>query len=94
MLSRLDRAEAPVYPDDLLPQLQNTLSTLAGLQLRYEIERDFLEDWSGPAEIKDSLMAELNQGHTANREHLASCLAKLHREARRSEPATPKRTDH
>ena len=40
------RAEVPFYPDDLLPQLQRTLATLADLQLRYEIERDYLEDWS------------------------------------------------
>jgi hypothetical protein len=94
MPPRPDRAEAPVYPDDLLPQLQNTLATLAGLQIRYEIERDFLENWSGPATIKDRLVAELNQGHTAHRERLVSCLARLQQEARRSEPATPKRTDH
>ena len=94
MLTRLDRAEAPFYPDDLLPQLQQTLATLADLELRYEIERDYLEDWSGPAEVKDRLMAELNHCHSANRERLMSCLAELQREARRSEPATPGRTDH
>jgi hypothetical protein len=94
MPTQLDRAEAPVYPDDLLPQLQQTLGTLADLQLRYEIERDCLEDWSGPAEVKDRLVAELNQCHAANRERLVSCLAKLKREARCSAPAVLKRTDH
>ncbi len=88
------RAEVPFYPDDLLPQLQQTLATLADLQLRYEIERDYLEGWSGPAEIKDRLVAELNQCHRANRERLVACLEKLRREARGLEPATPKRTDH
>jgi hypothetical protein len=92
--TRLDRAEAPVYLDDLLPQLQQTLATLADLQLRYEIERDYLEDWSGPAEVRDRLVAELNNCHTANREQLMSCLAELQRQARRSEPATPRRTNH
>ena len=94
MPTRLDRAEAPVYLDDLLPQLQQTLATLADLQLRYEIERDYLEDWSGPAEVRDRLVAELNNCHTANREQLMSCLAELQRQARRSEPATPRRTNH
>ena len=47
------RAGTPFDPDDLLPQLQQTLATLADLQVRYEIERDYLEDWSGPAEVKD-----------------------------------------
>jgi hypothetical protein len=94
MPTRLDRAEAPVYPDDLLPKLQQTLATLADLQLRYEIERDYLEDWSGPAEIKDRLVAELNHCHTAKREQLMSCLTELKRQARHPEPATPRRTDH
>jgi hypothetical protein len=88
------RAEVPFYPDDLLPQLQQTLGTLADLQVRYEIERDYLEGWSGPTEIKNHLVAELNQCHTANRERLVLCLAQLRRKARGSEPATPKRTDH
>ena len=82
MPTRLDRAEAPVYPDDLLPKLQQTLATLADLQLRYEIERDYLEDWSGPAEVKDRLVVELNECHAANRGGLVSCLAQLQREAR------------
>jgi hypothetical protein len=82
------RAEVPFYPDDLLPQLQQMLGTLADLQVRYEIEREYLEGWSGPAEIKDRLVAELNQCHTANRERLVLYLAQLRREARGSEPAT------
>ena len=88
------RAEVPFYPDDLLPELQQTLATLADLQLRYEIERDYLEDWSGPAEVKDRLVAELDQCHRANRERLVSCLEELRREGRGLEPATPRRTDH
>ena len=67
---------------------------LANLQLRYEIERDYLEDWSGLAEIKDFLLAELNQCHRANRERLVLCMAQLRRDAGSSDPATPKRTDH
>ena len=94
MPTRLDRAEGPFYSDDLLPQLQQTLATLADVQVRYEIERDYLESWSGPAEIKDRLVAELNQCHTANRERLVLCLAQLRREARGLEPATPRRTAH
>ena len=88
------RAGTPFDPDDLLPQLQQTLATLANLQLRYEIERDYLEDWSGPAEVKDRLVAELDQCHRANRERLVSCLDGLRREARGLEPAAPRRTDH
>jgi len=93
MPTRQDRAEVPGYPDDLLPQLQQTLATLADLQIRYEIERDYLEDWSGPAEIKERLVAELEQCHRANRERLASCLDDL-RQGQGIEPATPRRTSH
>ena len=68
----------PIYPDDLLPQLQRALATFPDLQLHYEIERVFLESWSGPAEIIDRLVAELSKGHRASRERLAVCLAQLH----------------
>ena len=88
------RAGTPFDPDDLLPQLQQTLATLANLQLRYEIERDYLEDWSGPAEVKDRLVAELDQCHRANRERFVSCLEELRREARGLAPPIPRRTDH
>jgi len=94
MPTQRDTTEIPFYPDDLLPQLQQTLATLADLQVRYEIERDYLEGWSGPAEVKDRLVAEWNQCHTANRERLVLSLAQLRREARGLEPATPRRTDH
>src|SRR3954471_22802346 len=36
-------------------------------QIRYEIERGYLEDWSGPGEVKHRLLAELDQCHRANR---------------------------
>ena len=88
------RAGTPFDSDDLLPQLQQTLATLANLQLRYEIERDYLEDWSGPAEVKDRLVAELDQCHRANRERFVSCLEELRREVRGLELAIPRRTDH
>ena|SRR5215204_4524098 len=93
MPTRPDRAEVPFYPDELLPQLQQTLALLADLETRYEIARDHLESWSGPKEIKDHLLAELEQCHRANREGLATCLEGL-RLGRSMEPATPRRADH
>ena len=88
------QAEVPFYPDDLLPQLQQTLGTLADLQLRYEIEREYLEGWSGPSEVKDYLLAELEQCHRANRERFVSCLEGLRLKSRGLGPATLRRTDH
>jgi len=94
MPTRVDRAEVPFYPDDLLPQLQRTLAILADLDLRHEFQRDQLESWSGPRKVKDHLLAELEQCHTANRERLVSCLEGLGLKARGLEPATPRRRDH
>jgi hypothetical protein len=66
--------EAPFYPDDLLPQMQQMLAILADLDLRHEIQQNYLGQWSGPREVKEHLMAELDQCHRANRERLVSCL--------------------
>jgi len=88
------RAGTPFDSDDLLPQLQQTLGILADLQLRYELEREYLEDWSGPGEVRHRLLADLDQCHRANRKRLVSCLDELRRKARGLEPATPQKIDH
>ena len=62
------KAKVSLYPDDLLPELQRTLAILADIEARYEIERDYLESWSGPKEVKDYLVADLEQCHRAKRE--------------------------
>src|SRR3954469_17570058 len=94
MPTREDRAEVPFYPDDLLPQLQRTLAISADLDLRHEIQRDQLESGSGPRTVKGHLLAELEQCHRANREHLVSSLEGLRLKGRSMEPATPRRADH
>ena len=86
--------EVPFYPDDLLPQLQRILAILADVDLQHDIQRDYLESWSAPRKVKDRLLADLDQCHTGNRERLESCLRGLRLEARGSDPATPRRTDH
>ena len=88
MPARGDASEIPIYSDDLLPDLQRTLAALADIETRYEIERDCLESWSGPAEVKDHLLAELEQCHRANRERFTLQLERL-RQGRGLEPATP-----
>ena len=93
MRTQRKAAEVPFYPDNLLPQLQRTLAILADLETRYEIERDHLESWSGPREVKDRLLAKLEQHHRVDREPLVSCLEGL-RQGRGLEPATPQRTGH
>jgi len=86
-------AKVPIYSDELLLDLQRTLAVLADIETKYEIERDFLESWSGPQEVKDHLLATLEQGHTANRGQLALHLERL-RQGGGLDPASPRRTDH
>ena len=73
MPARGDASRIPFYPDDLLPQLQCTLATLADMETKYEIERDYLESWPGPRDVKERLLAALEQGRRADRERIVSC---------------------
>ena len=70
----------PIYPEDLLPELQRVLAALADLDVRYGTERDHLEGWSGPEEMKQRLLAELEQKHKATREPYAMRVAELERQ--------------
>ena len=67
----------PTYPEDLLPEVQSVLAALADLEIRYEIERDHLEDWSGPEEVKQQILDDLEQGYRAEREPYAVRLTEL-----------------
>jgi hypothetical protein len=86
-------AKVPIYSDELLVHLQRTLAVLADIETKYEIERDFLESWSGPQEVKDHLLATLEQCHRANCGQLAVHLERL-RQGRGLDPSSPRRTDH
>ena len=86
-------AKVPIYSDDLLADWQRTLATLADIETRYEIERDHLESGSGPAEVKDHLLATLEQCHRATRGQLALHIERL-RQGSGLEPASPRRTNH
>jgi hypothetical protein len=61
MSAQSDEANIRFYSDDLLPNLQHTLAALADIETRYEIERDHLARWAGSGEVKDRLLAELEQ---------------------------------
>src|SRR3954463_348479 len=77
-----DTPEAPFYSDDLLPALQGTLASLADLDIRHEIERDYLEEWSGPDEVKQRLMAALEARWQRDREPIVQRLTQLDEEIR------------
>src|SRR3712207_1072664 len=48
------RADVPLYPDDLLPKIQQILAILAALDRRYETDCYRQQNWSGPRVIKSS----------------------------------------
>jgi len=75
-------SDAPSYPDDLLPALQDTLAALADLEVLYEIARDSLEEWSGPEEDKQCHRTELEQLHQHAREPLVRHLTGLQGETK------------
>ena len=64
-------------PDDCPSDLQRILAILADLDLRHAIQRDQLESWSGPRQVKTRLLADLDRCHRSNRERLAACLDRL-----------------
>src|SRR4051794_12902925 len=82
--TRLDRAEVPFYPDNLLPALQITLASLADLDVRYEIERAYLEEWPGPDDVKRRLIAVLDASWRRDREPLVQRLTRLEEQIRAS----------
>jgi hypothetical protein len=89
-----EQTEVPFYSDDLFPDLQRTLAILADLETRYEIARDRLERWSGPTEVKDRLLADVEQRYRAKREPLMTCLEGVRLNRRGLVSGTPRRIDH
>lgn len=94
MPTRPDQVEIPFYADDLLPDLQGTLAILADLETRYESARDHLERWSGPREVKDRLLADVEQRYRAKREPLMTCLERVRLNRRGLVSVTPRRIEH
>ena len=87
--------EVPFYPDDLLPALQSTLASLADLDFRHEIERDYLEEWSGLDEVKQGLIATLDASWRREREPIVQRLTRLEEQIRDPRPADrPEGTRH
>lgn len=74
-----DTASARIYPDDIQPAVQDTLSVLANIDAHYELERERLEQWTGPSTVKERLTAELEDAHRGEREPHVKLLAELHR---------------
>jgi hypothetical protein len=67
----------PGYPDDLLCKLQSTLAALADLEVRYDVDREQLEGWTGPEAIKARFAAQLEERHQRGRQPYVQWLADL-----------------
>jgi len=78
--------EPPFYSDHLLSALQSALARLADVDVRYEIERDYLEEWSGPDEVKQRLIAMLEAGRRRDREPIVQQLTWLEEQIRKPRP--------
>ena len=70
MSACLDHAAQPVhapaprfYPTDLLSTMQDHVAAVADLETRYEIEREQIEQGSGPVEDEERRLAELEAAH-------------------------------
>src|SRR5215207_5770837 len=61
-------AETPFYSSDLLPAMQGLLAALADVETRYEIEREQIEQGSGPDEAKQRAFAALDAAHQHRRD--------------------------
>ena len=77
MAVRDSRVEDTLYPDDLLPKVQQILTIMADLERRYKADRYHLENWSGPRAVKARVLADLDQSYKANRERYEVCLEEL-----------------
>ena len=85
MKARAPTASAPedaFYSDSLLPALQSTLASLADLDIRHEIERDYLEEWSGPDEVKRRLIDALEAGWQRHRKQIVQRLTRFQAQIR------------
>jgi hypothetical protein len=66
------------HSENFEPAIQDTLSALANIEVRYQYERKRLERRSGPEGVKTRWQQELEERHRKEREPLVHHLAKLH----------------
>ncbi len=74
-------------PDHLAVALQNTLTALLGLEIRREIELDCLEDWPGPGEVRQSMLADLERKYQQGRAVRLEQFARLQEQVRTTSKA-------
>jgi hypothetical protein len=70
--------ETPLYPADLDEAMQDTLASLADVDLIYELRRKMLDNWSGSKSQTERLRAEADAIYQGERQPLILRLAELH----------------
>src|SRR5688500_3745195 len=70
--------EMPLYPADLEEAMQDTLSSLADVDLLYELRREMLDNCSGSKSQTERLRAEAEAVYQSERQPLVLRLADLH----------------
>jgi hypothetical protein len=53
-------ARTEIAPDEVLHEIQSTLAALADVETRHELERERLDQWSGPGSLKRRVADELD----------------------------------
>jgi hypothetical protein len=66
------------YPDDLLCNIQATLTALADIEVRYRVDQEQLQAWTGPEAIKERFAAQIEERYQREREPYDQLLAALH----------------
>ena len=69
-----------VDPADLAFEIQRTLAALADMETRYEVERERVNQWTGPISWKDRVRAGVEARRARERQPLALRMADLQQE--------------
>ena len=59
--------QASFYPDDLLCNIQATLAALADIEVRYRVDQEQLQAWTGPETIKEQFAAQIEARYQRER---------------------------
>ena len=72
------RAFAATYSADILPEMQNSLASLADLDIKFDLECSALEEPSLPEAVRKRLRRRLDRARTDARQPHVALLADLH----------------
>jgi hypothetical protein len=72
----------PTDPDHLVVAVQTTLAALLTLEIQHEIELECLEEWPGPGDVKQRLLAERERNYRQARAVRLKQFARLQKQVR------------